>query len=527
MVSLETSEAMFEVAVALNACGYDTGLEESNPVRKKVRDEVNQAMVDSARARDDRDKLCLFIDQHRLDSPSQNLAQYVSLALYLTPPPELTPSVEQEDLPPDAAGVEQILPALRKFAGDADLHLIWVENRPAYEEMTNRLHAPLTQMIVSTNYYLKVPASVGGGRRFLVVLEPMLSPEETNARVYGQDYVVVASPKDGQIAMHLVRHAYLHYEIEPLLYQREDSMDRLVPLLKIVNDAPLQFTFKSDIVALVIESMIRAIEARTMETGVAPVKIPVGLSHSAAEPYERARTAAVEQVAAIRQQNVNHSMAQGFVLTQYFYDQLIVFEKNPESLDEAIGPMVYGMDIATEMHRAKQIAFDARGEDDPMGHSPVQPQGLNLAEMKLMKGDAAGAGAMAQKALDAHTGDAGQADFILARVALMSGKIDDAETDFKNALTASKDPRMLAWSHIYLGRIFDVEEQRDQALVEYKAALTVRDGQPDTKAAAETGLKQPFALPHRAAPGDGDAAAPPPDSTAPPPTKPETPANPQ
>jgi hypothetical protein len=169
-VSLETNEAMFDMAVALNACGYDTGADESDPVRKRVRDEVNQATVGSARARDDRDKLCLFIDQHRLDDPGRTLAQYISLALFLTPPPQMTPSVEQEDLPPDAAGVELILPLLRKFADDAELHVIWVENHVAYEDMENRLHTPLSQMIVSTNYYLKVPASTGSGRRFLVVL---------------------------------------------------------------------------------------------------------------------------------------------------------------------------------------------------------------------------------------------------------------------------------------------------------------------------------------------------------------------
>ena len=123
-VSLETSEAMFDVAVALNACGYDAGVDESAPVRKHVREEVNQATVDSARARDDRDKLCLFVNQHRLDDPGRTLAQYISLALYLTPPPEMTPSVEAEDLPPDASGVEEILPLLRKFADDAQLHVI-------------------------------------------------------------------------------------------------------------------------------------------------------------------------------------------------------------------------------------------------------------------------------------------------------------------------------------------------------------------------------------------------------------------
>lgn len=527
-VSLETSEAIFDIAVALNACGYDRGLNDSNPVRKKVRDEVNQAVMGSAQARDDRDKVCLYIGQHQLSDPARSLAQYVSLALYLTPPPQLTPSVDEEEMPPDATGVELMLPLLRKFADDVQLHVIWLENRAAYEEIVNRLHEPLSQMIVSTNYYLKVPASVSNARRFLVVLEPMLSPAETNARIYGQDYVVVASPKDGQIAMHLVRHAYLHYQIEPLLYEREDSMDRMLPLLKIVDDAPLQFTFKSDIVALVIESMIRAIEARTMDTGVQEVRVPAGLSHSASEPYERARAAAFEKMAAIRQQSVNHSMTQGYVLTQYFYNQLIGFEKNPESLDEAIGPMVYGMDVAAEIHQAKQITFDAHGEDDMMTHAPRQPVGLDLAELKLVKGDVDGAGAMARAALANHTGDPGQADFILARAELLSGKTRDAEGTFKSTLTATKDPRTLAWAHIYLGRILDVEssacdrqsaqgtvdgndcrELRDQAVAEYKAALTVRDGQPDTKQAAENGLKQPFTLPQQSQPEGADKAMPP------------------
>ncbi len=524
-VSLETSEAMFDIGVALNACGYNQGLDESDPVRRKIRDQVNQATEASAEARDDRDKLCYFIDQHRLSDVAHNLAQYVSLALYLTPPPELTPSVEEQDMPPDAVGVEQMLPLLRRFANAIDLHVIWLQNRPAYEEAANRLHNPLTQMIVSTNYYLKTPASTTSGRRFLVVLEPLLSPQETNARIYGQDYVVVASPKDGKISMDLVRHAYLHYMIEPLLYARANSMDRMLPILHAVDDAPLEFEFKSDIVALVIECMIRAIEARTMETGIPDVRIPANLPHSQAEQFEHARTIAEQKQEAVRQQAVNHSMTQGYVLTQYFYNELKNFEKNPESLDEAIGPMVYGMDVSIETHRAKEITFDEHGEGEMMSRAPQhppQPKELDVAEVKLMKGDVAGAAELAQKALDTHSGDAGQADFILARADLMRGKIDDAESAFKDTLSASKDPRMQAWSHIYLGRILDVEEKRDDAVTEYSAALAVRDGQPDTKAAAEAGLKQPFALPHREAPAGADD-----DPATTKPAAPPSPAHPQ
>src|SRR5580693_6946790 len=100
-ISLQTSEAMFDIAVALNACGYDNGLQNSDPVRLHVRDQVNQATQASPEARDARDKVCSFIDQHRLADSSRDLAQYVSLALYLTPPPDLSPSVEEGDMPPD------------------------------------------------------------------------------------------------------------------------------------------------------------------------------------------------------------------------------------------------------------------------------------------------------------------------------------------------------------------------------------------------------------------------------------------
>ena len=518
-VSLETSEAMFDIGAALNACGYDNGLDDSEPVRRTVRDEINAATQASADARDDRDKLCAFIAQHRTEDSARNLAQYVSLGLYLTPPPQLTPSVDEQDLPPDANAVELILPLIRRLAEDIDLHHIWVENRAAYDELANNLHNPLSQMIVSTNYYLRLPASSYSGRHFLVVIEPLFSPAETNARVYGSDYVVVASPKKKQISMDLVRHAYLHYEIEPLLYQRATSMDRLMPILRAVDDAPLDFEFKSDIVALVIECMIRAIEARTMSTGIPDVHVPTNLPHSETEQYEQARTVADQRQEAVRQQVVNHDVTQGYVLTQYFYNQLRQFEKNPESLNEAIGPMVYGMDVSVEIHRAREVTFDAHGEGDIMNRvppRPPQPKQLDLAELKLMKGDVNGAAAIAQKALDTHTGDPGQADFILARVDLMNGKIDDAQAAFRSTITSSKDPRMVAWSHIYIGRILDVEEKRDDAVAEYRAALAARDGQPDTRAAAEEGIKKPFALPHHE-----DA-----DDNSDPNAKPGTPANP-
>src|ERR1700758_320250 len=132
-------------------------------------------------------------------------------------------------------------------------------------------------------------------------------------------------------------------------------MDRLLPFLKTVRDAPLDFVYRSDIVSLVIECMIRAVEARTIATGVDIPKIPANTAHSELDPLYRARNAALQKDNALREQMVNRDMVEGFVLTQYFYTQLVQFERSPASLKESIGEMVYGMDVSQELGRLKGI----------------------------------------------------------------------------------------------------------------------------------------------------------------------------
>ena len=51
-ISLVSSEPVFIMAAALNACGYDEGLAESAPVRQHVIDEMNKALAASEDARE-------------------------------------------------------------------------------------------------------------------------------------------------------------------------------------------------------------------------------------------------------------------------------------------------------------------------------------------------------------------------------------------------------------------------------------------------------------------------------------------
>src|ERR1700722_16996435 len=421
-VSLVPSESVFLMAAALNSCGYDEGLDISDPVRKHVRDEINLALAKSEDARNKRDKVCLYIAQHRTTGTERDVAQYISLALYLTPPPELETSAELTEIPPDSTQVIEIVPLLRDFVAAVDLHGIWLAVHHTYDDEADRLHDPLSKMIVGTNLYLKMPASTYDGRRFVVVMEPLLSPKLVNARIYGTEYVVVVSPVNGTIPMTDVRHIYLHYVIEPLLYTRANAIDRTQPVLKEIRDAPLEFRFRSDTVALTVECLIKASEARTMDTGVRGVKICAGVERSDLPRYEHERQVYQEKVDAIKWAAVKHDMTQGFVLTQYFYEQLSQFEKDPASLHDTIGEMVYSMDVEQQVHRARQLQFDAQADGDVLQRSkPRVLTGLDLAEARLSAGDVATASALARQSLTVHAdtldsvADAARALFLMAR----------------------------------------------------------------------------------------------------------------
>ena len=514
-ISLVSSEPVFVMAAALNACGYDEGLDDSAPVRVRVRDEINRSLAKSEDARAKRDKVCLYIAQHRLTGSVGDISQYISLALYLSPPPELETTVDLPEMPPDSTQVVEIAPLLRDFAAAVDLHGIWLAVHRTYDEETDRLHDSLSKMIVATNLYLKMPASTYDGRRFVVVIEPMLSPSMVNARVYGTDYVVVVSPVNGKLRITDVRHIYLHYVIEPLLFSRSNAIDRMQPILKEIHDAPLEFRYRSDTVALTVECLIKAIEARIIDTGIPEYKIPAGVQRSDLPHYEHERQLYQQKVDAVRLAAVHHDMTQGFVLTQYFYEQLLEFEKNPAGLGDTIGEMVYGMDVAQQVHRARDIEFDKQADSDVLQRSkPRTLTGLDLAEARLSAGDVATASAMARQALAVHSdslesvSQEAHADFILARAAAMTGHPDEAVDRFQKTLATSKEPRLLAWSHIYLGRMLDLDCKRDQAISEYQLALAVRDGAQDTRLAAERGVKAAYTVKGHSCEDDDDADAP-------------------
>ena len=210
----------------------------------------------------------------------------------------------------------------------------------------------MVKMILNTNIYLHQPVSSYDGRRFLVLLEPMLSPALTNARIYGSDYIIVMSPDNGAgdpVRMNEIRHIYLHYVVEPMVYSRGQAMERIQPVLRGVQDAPIEFTYKSDAVALITECLIKAIEARMyVIDSPAPQKPKGAVGRAETEQYQAQKAVYDRANAVARQHLVDVDESQGWVLTGYFYQALGVMEHNGDGLRDEIAPMIYGMDVDRE-----------------------------------------------------------------------------------------------------------------------------------------------------------------------------------
>ncbi len=454
----------------MNACGYDADLRSSEPLRQQLRAEVGQAAQSSPAARSALDELCRFYLDHRQPDPGRDLAQYVTLALNLGAPPRFDLQRRESDLPPDGAYVLGVLPLLQRFYQQADLGTLWRKHRADYEALIERYHDPVVGMITATNVYLKMPSTNFLGRQFTVYLELLAAPAQVNARNFGSDYFMVVAPDNGVLRMGEIRHTYLHYLLDPLTLKRANALKRLDPLLRTVKAAPMADEYKYDTALLVTECLIRAIEARTLDGGKAP------------EPEKR--------------KLVDAATREGFVLTGYFYRALAGFEKEPTGLPDAFGDFLYSLDVGRETKLASEVQFGAQASPEVVRASKQKkPQLLDLAEDRLASGNSKEAERLARQALDRKDEDPGRALFILARAATLERDVEGARTYFERTLAVAREPRLLAWSHIYLGRLFDLEENRASALQHYRAALAAGDPTPDTRVAAERGLKEPYQAP--------------------------------
>ena len=201
----------------------------------------------------------------------------------------------------------------------------------------------------------------------------------------------------------------------------------------------MEESFKIDTSLLVTECLVRAVEIRMQGTSKTP---------------EALRADAIEK-----------SMEQGFILTRFFYEFLAQFEKDPEGIRNAYIDLLNAVDVKKEEKRAAETHFAAEAVPDVLHFArPKDQHLLLLAEKRLMGGDLKTAQELAEQSLHDGHEDAGRALFILAQIATAKRDMAGATGYFEEALKVAQEPKVIAWSHIYLGRIFDLQERRENAL---------------------------------------------------------------
>ncbi len=113
-------------------------------------------------------------------------------------------------------------------------------------------------------------------------------------------------------------------------------------------------------------------------------------------------------------------------------------------------------------------------------------------QQMVAQGDLIGAIGEYQKALDANKASS-LASYRLGEIFFLQKNYQSAANTFRDTLRGDGDPRWTeVWSHIQLGKIFDVTGQRERAVNEYRLAVQTNDNTQGAVNEARALMQKPF-----------------------------------
>jgi hypothetical protein len=160
-------------------------------------------------------------------------------------------------------------------------------------------------------------------------------------------------------------------------------------------------------------------------------------------------------------------------------------EGNPE--EKTVEVVGTSSEFAVETFgKAKNVVLDPKGQllrfDNPMRVAVAIKKGEQFFEIA----DFQSALKEYQKALDVDR-TSSLAHYRVAETYLTLGNLNPAANEFREALNGDLEPKWTeVWSHIKLGQIYDISDQRERAVNEYKLAVRTKD---DTQGALEEAQK--------------------------------------
>jgi hypothetical protein len=118
--------------------------------------------------------------------------------------------------------------------------------------------------------------------------------------------------------------------------------------------------------------------------------------------------------------------------------------------------------------------------------------GILRGQQLVQTGDLAEALREFQKALDANK-NSSLAHYRIAEVFFLQRNYQASANEYREALNGDGEPRWTeVWSHIQLGKIFDITGQRDRATNEYRQAIQTNDNTQNAMEEARKYLQAPY-----------------------------------
>jgi tetratricopeptide (TPR) repeat protein len=461
---LDASPTLFTVMAAINAAGFDAEANSpsNHPIRAAIREEIAKRNPPSLAA------IKEFVAKHRLSNEINDFSQYVSFGLTIGPPPAFALTKRDVDIPPDAAGLQDLAPLLAAFYKEANIDDLRKRSQRAIDQYVERYHTPVSEAVLQATVYLRQQTSGARGRHFQIFVELQGPPNQVQRRSYGeQDFVVVTPSAEPRIFD--IRHAYLHYLIDPLSSHAAEIIERKKALVDHAMRARiLPESYKEDFMSLTTESMIKAVEARLDK----------------------------------KPEAVQEALRQGFILTPYFSEQLPVYEKQEQAMLLYYKEMVSAIDLVREDARLSQTQFDTaaapRTVKAPVP-APAPPPALSGAAKTLNAAEQQYKAKDYDKAKSLFLAVLEQTDqrpvhaaayYGLARIAVFQKDPETGERLFLKVLELDPEPFVKSWTLVFLGRLSLSAGEKDQAAKYFQSALSVEGGTDESRKAAQQGVQQ-------------------------------------
>ena len=451
---------VFTVMAALRTAGFDEGLLSIHPAGQQVAREFQKIPISLKK------KLRNFYETHRQKGTIEDqITSYISLALVLEGPPNFKPLISLGQLPPDAWTVTGFSNLLKEFYSSAKVETVWSRYRHLYRRAIVAYRPVINDLILKAEGYLRISSGSYRGRQLIFIPEFLVPPKSFNARTYQSSYYFLFGPSE-VLKTKEIRHQLLHFLLDPYTAQYSFSIDTRKILNEMVNDlGEILGNSNQDLRVMVTESLIKAVEMRLDKT-----------SDGATEGL------------------LEKAIGSGALLTQHFYEGLKKFEKKREGFSVYFRNFLDDLDTDEIRVVLENLDKKPTRVSDTGSSLPTKlERTIKQAKISLGNNELERAEELFKLVLERYDPNNGDALYGLGIISVSQSNKMLARDYFIKAIDSMSSPDSIkVWSHIYLGRLFDIENNRTEAIVHYLAAVQLKDDTRNAQTVAQQGLESPF-----------------------------------